>query len=350
MKYTCRNRVREKAGRIRIFFLKKKNCEMTTITLYSIHQLIFFMRIFRCTGVYSFKSFITRCILFCIFSATQYITLKAFLFPLYNENTKSTTIVFWIFIIIWSNISILWIWSYIVASWMDAGSVENELYYMGFLDKHGNMKPNVQFTPEIDRIPRCDKCHLPKPFRTHHCSQCDKCYFRFDHHCDMIGNCVALKNMKAFMLFIFYSSSLWLLSPILSIIAYCMVKSVSVGFVVFCCLAGFLLGLSILIFGVLYIPEVCLNNRTTLEKIAGNAPKEFNAGVKRNIEQVFGECPLCWAFPTRITMNGFLWSSVSDSDSQTSSKLNPIIIHNNTDDKTSPLLMQADSFHDQNAT
>ena len=29
----------------------------------------------------------------------------------------------------------------------------------------------------------CRKCLIPKPPRTHHCSICNKCILKFDHHC-----------------------------------------------------------------------------------------------------------------------------------------------------------------------
>jgi len=35
-----------------------------------------------------------------------------------------------------------------------------------------------------DRRPRyCDHCHTIKPDRCHHCSMCDRCVARMDHHC-----------------------------------------------------------------------------------------------------------------------------------------------------------------------
>ena len=52
---------------------------------------------------------------------------------------------------------------------------------------------------------RCDFCATVKPPRTHHCSQCNRCVVRMDHHCVWIGNCVGLHNMKPFLLFLLYA-------------------------------------------------------------------------------------------------------------------------------------------------
>eukprot|EP00741_Cyanophora_paradoxa_P001067 tig00000455_g1028.t1 len=46
----------------------------------------------------------------------------------------------------------------------------------------------------------CFKCDAPKPERTHHCSICNRCRMRFDHHCPWISNCVGYGNHKFFVL------------------------------------------------------------------------------------------------------------------------------------------------------
>lgn len=208
-----------------------------------------------------------------------------------NGDKRKLIIQNWILIGIYIFFTILFLWSYWVACWSDPGSTEKYYKKLGVLEDILDKK----IPQELTLMPVCKVCHLPKPERTHHCSRCGQCYFRFDHHCPIIGNCVALYNFKGFILMPIYGAILCILLSLELLLQhftfFCVIPLPFAGYFVF--------------FSFSYCDQI-VKNMTTLERLTLKVEMIFGKNRLDNFNQFFDGFLLF--FPTRPKVSGYHWS------------------------------------------
>ncbi|KAJ7978037.1 S-acyltransferase [Quillaja saponaria] len=85
---------------------------------------------------------------------------------------------------------------FLLTSFSDPGTVKAES-----VSQYLSAYPydNIIFTEK-----ECSTCKIPKPARSKHCSICDRCVARFDHHCGWMNNCIGERNTRYFLAFLLW--------------------------------------------------------------------------------------------------------------------------------------------------
>jgi hypothetical protein len=61
----------------------------------------------------------------------------------------------------------------------------------------------LQMLRDVNPADLCPTCKVIRSARSRHCSICNQCVERFDHHCPWVNNCVGAGNHNAFLAFLF---------------------------------------------------------------------------------------------------------------------------------------------------
>ena len=130
-----------------------------------------------------------------ILFSIPYILMLSILLKIESSNTTIYPL-----IIISTILYILIITMTLIGGCSDPGILPRQinLYY------YNTNKPtlNQVINGNIMKLSYCYTCSLFRPPRTSHCSVCDNCVERFDHHCLWLGTCVGKRNYVYFYILV----------------------------------------------------------------------------------------------------------------------------------------------------
>ena len=101
-----------------------------------------------------------------------------------------------IYIVISSILFILNVYSMLKCGCTDPGILPKQKLNLDKSIHKQNIKSRID--GHIMILNYCYTCNIYRPTRTSHCSRCDNCIERFDHHCLWLGNCIGKRNYKYF--------------------------------------------------------------------------------------------------------------------------------------------------------
>ena len=104
----------------------------------------------------------------------------------------------------------------IIASFSDPGIVQR--YYLTKRIIENRKEVMINQLGFIRNYRYCGTCSIIRPSRSTHCSDCNNCVERFDHHCPWIGNCAGKRNYKYFFIFLICLNLLTVFIGVFSIV------------------------------------------------------------------------------------------------------------------------------------
>ncbi|CAG2053883.1 unnamed protein product [Timema podura] len=155
---------------------------------------------------------------------------------------------------------------------------------------------------------KCPKCCSIKPERAHHCSVCQRCIRKMDHHCPWVNNCVGENNQKYFVLFTFYIAMISIHSLILSVNQLIMCTNhewkdcsaysppATVVLLLFLVFEGLLFATFTMVMLGTQLQAIW-NDETGIEQLKKEEARWVKKSRWKSIQAVFGRFSLAWFSP-----------------------------------------------------
>ncbi|XP_078440232.1 putative protein S-acyltransferase 12 [Wolffia australiana] len=227
---------------------------------------------------------------------------------LFSARSSSSLAIF--IVIIFHLLLILMTWSYVTVVVKDPGSVPEN--WRPVLDEESGQASEMDTASDANAertsgTRYCTRCRNYKPPRCHHCSVCQQCVLKMDHHCIWVVNCVGARNYKSFCLFLMYAFLETCLDTVVLVPRFIKFfqeaqshstspSNLAVVFLAFVLNLAF--ALSLLCFLIMHT-SLLLSNTTTIEvyEKRGLPRWKYDLGKRKNFEQVFGTNRALWLFP-----------------------------------------------------
>lgn len=287
-------------------------------------------------------------IILALFALSYYVYVVEFCIFTIKSPTKRI-----IYLLSFHLIGLMTLWSYYMAIFTDLGTVPDlfriplpETYHLLFQDNEEEVLERLVSRLPVEtrgdlngKIRYCTTCWIIKPDRTHHCSACDKCTMRMDHHCPFIRNCIGFRNQKFLVLFLVYLTLdciQVILTTFESTVDFYYGVAVNVhvvklfffanfvgmgvigSFTACCC---YLLGVNKTTLEwkrapVFTVDPACNNGRRYIGgETCADGTNLFNVGLCENVAQIFGNNVFLWFFPVfSSSMNGYSFPIVRTSE------------------------------------
>ncbi|KAF7988707.1 hypothetical protein HCN44_001280 [Aphidius gifuensis] len=174
-------------------------------------------------------------------------------------------------------------------------------------------------------ILKCPRCCSIKPDRAHHCSVCQRCIKKMDHHCPWVNNCVGENNQKYFVLFTFYIAGISLQSLFLCIHQFttcvrqewreCSTFSppATVVFLLFLTFEALLFAIFTAVMLGTQLQAIW-NDETGIEQLKKEEARWVKNSKWKSIRAVFGRFSIAWFSPftsppnAKIKLDSYLYS------------------------------------------